>query len=186
MAEQGRMARTGATPGKLVLIAVLAIVLVVVLVVQFGGDAEPTAANAKRPLARRRPALPVVKASLAPRPVVTPHVVTTTTAVKHWSPIPMEEIRQYDPFALPSWGQVAQAAPAEQSSNPATNQDPRDAERRTALAKLMQQGVSIVVVNGDRRTATIGERTVAVGDTLLGYRVKAITATGVVLDDSQP
>ena len=99
MATNRRNAKkSGVTPGKLILIGVLAVVLVVVIVLQTGGDSPTTKTNEnesdRNAVSRRRkhtrvPAQPPQAMLASPRQAMTWPVMTVAEVIAH------------DPFALP-------------------------------------------------------------------------------------
>jgi len=172
----------GATPGKLALIAVLAVVLVVVLAIQFGsgqaGEAtQETTATDRKPAARRVPA--------ARGPQLNDAKAPTKARGAPWPVIESTEVAQYDPFAL-----TEPFAPFEpKPSKSVSPQEPVDAsqdalaeQRRAALAQLRQTGVTAIVRTPHGHVAAIGDRLVQVGDIVDGFRVTKITSDGLTVE----
>jgi len=177
MPESPESSKLGVTPGKLVLIAVLAVVLVVVLAVQFGGvlGARPSAGedsdgDGPQPGSSDRPA--ASRASPGGEPAV------EQDDPNPWPRLELADVSAYDPFTLG----VSAVQPAEPPA--ATTQRQRDRARQDQLLEqLQEQGVQAIV--GSRRggnVAVVGSEIVRVGDVLGELRVVAIEADGVVLE----
>lgn len=202
MAEAKTPSKTGLTRGKAVLIAVLAVVLVVILYVQFGGAGEkPAAAVGYRP---PRPAVAVGPANsaenqLTPATVKMPSTAETSKDAAaspiidsaHWKSPKLETIVAYDPFALPA----AFPQPPKKVAAGTTGKDgliaaaAADEAKRLAdavekrlkeLEELRQRGVHVIVGEGDHYVAWIGERKLHVGDEINGFTVTAIDPDGGV------
>lgn len=187
--------KAGVTPGKLVLIAVLGVVLVAVLYHQFA-PTLPTAPNSPAPPA------PVARAASRLRKATAADAKTTsvdqsprkkTGAVATWqSPDPTSAVK-YDPFALPASfprpqqidneAGLAQAGDA-QAEVAAAQQAALEAERtqsESQLLSLKQQGVRMVIKNDNTAVAMVGDKAVHVGDKVDGFTVIAIDSDGVTL-----
>lgn len=159
--------KIGATPGKLALIAVLAVVLVVVVVGQFP----------KKPNVAARPAETVTAAANLQKAIVDdqPLSVDDLSNSRPWPEFSLKESVVYDPFKKPDWIAVESVATT-------TEDESNDPE---ALSRLQKLGASIVVITDQGKTATIGTQQVQVGDILEGYRITDITTEGVVLKELQ-
>lgn len=200
MADANSSNKTGLTRGKAILIGALAIVLLIVLYVQFGGSSEKWADGAPgyRP---PRPAVVVQPAIPEPKPV-TPAVAkpaatrTTgkqkdTTSVPvinetHWKAPPVASIIAYDPFALPaSFPQPPKIAAGKKSADgkdliaAAAEDDAKRAadaaeELHLQLQQLIEQGVHAVFSEGNQYVAVVGDRVLRIGDEIDGFTVTAI------------
>jgi hypothetical protein len=192
MAKSGEKSKGGATPGKLALIAVLAVVLVGVLVYQFSGSEEPPPPrkhpNVGRPAAAR-PAAGSTRVAAGGTRVAAPkpdHTVVPKTD-RQWPKIALEEVLQHDPFALPTALQPPApkkpaVAVASQAPDKARQAEVRR-QREQALAAIRAQGVQMVFVGKEKRVAIIGDRRVRVGDVFDGFRVTDIGSDGVTLSE---
>ena len=188
--------KAGVTPGKLVLIAVLGVVLVAVLYHQF----VPTASNASNspapPAPAARAASHLRKGIAAAEAKTTPADQSPrkkTGAVATWqSPDPTSAVK-YDPFALPASfprpqqidneAGLAQDGDA-QAEVAAAQQAALEAERtqsESQLLSLKQQGVRMVIKNDNTAVAMVGDKAVHVGDKVDGFTVIAIDSDGVTL-----
>ena len=168
-----------ATPGKLALIAVLAVVLVVVLAVQFGGSlgAGPPR-DADRDRESHRPGPPgqlAVQAAQPSRDAGKGH-----DASRPWPKLELAEVSAHDPFAV----RTPVAKPPEPPATTAESEADRT-QQDQLLEQLREQGVQ-AVIGGSRHgnAAVIGSQIVRVGDVLDGFRVVGIEADGVVLERS--
>jgi hypothetical protein len=176
------MQRAGVTRGKMLFVAVLAVVLVTVIVVQLGGSAagsvtprrqakEKDSRAAGRGVATSEQGAAQKDADRNPAPPRKP-----------WPRIPLAEILDHDPLTIPPW--LAPPSPAAAES--AKSSDPeKDAQRQRLLAwdKLRGQGVGLVLITPDGPVATVGDRQVRVGDVIDGFRVEKIDGQGLVLAD---
>ena len=154
--------RYGATPGKLALIGVLAVVLAIVIVRQLPDRtkknlAAQPAANASSQKTENDDTVDSEKRDLPP-----------------WPEFNFTKTIAHDPFAQPSW--IAQ-----EESGQRTNHDDS-----VELAALQQQGASIVLIAEDRKLATIGKRKIGVGDLVEGYTITDITTDGIILNKLDP
>jgi hypothetical protein len=191
MADSTGMSKIGATPGKLVLVGVLAIILISVLVFQTGGtDAPAASAEKPKPALRTRPTRPHQRR--ARRQAVTKASVTqgdlepSPREARPWSEARLEEVLQYDPFAVPE--ALAPPEPARRTTtgkDPAAGSQPEAVkkQREQALAALRHQGVQMIFFDEDEQVALLGDRMVRVGDTLDGFRVLAIGPEGITLSE---
>jgi len=171
-ATQSWLERNGATPGKLALIGVLALILGYVIISQLPG---------KKPAA--------IALNVAPSPdstASTPQPAQSGTAVtaerKAWPKIKLSQAVAHDPFAAPSWAQSS--LPPVQANN---NGQPvaSAANALDVLEKLQESGATAVVMVDGERLALVGDAQLRVGDRLKGFRVVDITQSGVVLADEK-
>jgi hypothetical protein len=203
VAEPKTPSKNGLTRGKAILIGVLAVVLLVILYIQFGGAGEKPrgVAVGYRP---PRPAVAVHPSN------VTANQVTPASAkiqsnieaskdaaaappidVTRWKSPKLETIVAYDPFALPAAFpqpskqlDVGTKAKDKLIAAAAADAAKRLAEaienRQKALQDLRQNGVHVIVGEGDHYVAWIGERKLHVGDDINGFIVTAIDPDGGV------
>jgi len=177
MPELPESSKLSATPGKLALIGVLAVVLVVVLAVQFGGvlGAKPSADGDPGPEGPK-PAPSWQLSEQSARPCR--ELAGGQDAPRPWPQLELADVSAYDPFAL----RTSVAKPAEPPVT--TGQRERDrAQQEQLLEQLREKGVQ-AVIGGSRRgnAAVIGSEIVRVGDALGEFRVVGIGADGVVLE----
>jgi len=193
MKEQNLMKRSGATPGKLALVGVLAVILVAVIVGQLP---EKTAAPE---LANKRPASHRKHNTQKPTPTLLKNIpgksrfekTNTSTNSKEqplqkptWPKLSLKTIVAFDPFAPPTW--LTQARTAEQSGDPEglyLSETSRQKRKDEVLEKLREQGTTIVVISAEEKRATIGEQSVRIGDRIEGFLITDITKQGVVLSE---
>jgi hypothetical protein len=187
MSEKPR-AKAGATPGKLAVVGLLAVVLVGVVWKNFfaGGGEKLTPRVDKE-----RPQL----AASAPAPAATPTTPATSASAskgaagsnaaaaseanpfgdfavdQNWREPTLGEITKHDPFAAATWA-GAQAESAE---------DVALTEKR--INELMESKDAIIFMAGGTRVARIGKQEFRVGDRLGRYTISAITSQGVVLSE---
>lgn len=172
----------GATPGKLALVGVLAVVFVGVLIFQFGGM------FATSPGTDNPPATPTQETT---QPVAaTPAVVKPAEDREprpQWSRVKLEDALAYDPFSVsstlavllgpePEPEQIA-GAPLDEAAQM------RAARLQETLNALRNHGVSMIFDKGQGPSATVGDQVLEVGDVIGGFRVIEISIEkGVVLE----
>ncbi|MBN2477592.1 MAG: hypothetical protein JXB62_23495 [Pirellulales bacterium] len=187
MPEARPKMQIGASPGKLLLAAGLAVALTVVLIVQFSGTSNAGDTNrSKRPKKTAdRAAPPTSRAGDAPR---APEPVESQPAVNPWPKLGREEVLEYDPFTLPvaiSRHQVATEAQSRREAEARQRREElaqKEAAWNRALDTLQREGVTAVIGDDrDGNVAVIGSRILRVGDDLEGFRIIAIEPDGVVL-----
>jgi hypothetical protein len=190
-----RVKRIGVTPAKLALIAVLAVVLVAVLYLQFGTPSAGTAEGMK-PTPRRTPvaaqpaaATPAPGAKNAESPPESPKYLNLEVSAG-WQATDLRQAIKYDPFALPSSfpKRLEAGAADKQAQETSKAEDSRAAENARAEAlknmqsdfsQLQRKGVHVVMQEHDKYVALIGDKTIHVGDEIDGFTVVAIDAQGV-------
>ncbi len=172
MRNSQQASKSGATPGKLVLIGVLAVVFIVVLIVQFGGDssADPPAALGLETTPPQNPAV------ATRRPIATPDETPTP-----WPVLECDEVIGYDPFSTPTTLVEENASSQDIASK--SPDDERRARQEETLKVLRSQGVKAVYGGGPQgMIAVVGSETVRIGDVLGGFRVVAIEPNGISLE----
>lgn len=183
MAENQAKLPLGATPGKLALMGVLAVVLFGVLIYQFGGmlfgsgsggTPSPAARTNTNPV---RPA--IVETAAEPTVVDKPRPV--------WPRVSLSDALAHDPFAVSSALAVllGPEPEAEQPASVALNEAEqlRAARLRETLGMLRSHGVSMIFDQGRGPVATVGDRMLQIGDVIGGFRVVDISLQeGVVLE----
>jgi hypothetical protein len=181
---------------------VLAVVLVGVLYMQFGGGgkAEPGNAPAYQPPAAKPPA--AARAAVeAPKPQVEKTVkdadaVLTAFDPTRWESPELTTVIAYDPFARPaafptpqiiSKGEAEVATDAETAEQRAKELAEAVEKLQQQLEQLQQRGVQVIVGGADQGgyVAVIGDRTVHVGDEIDGFTVTAIEPDGVRVEQTE-
>lgn len=171
-APQNFMQRAGATPGKLALIGVLAIILTYVIVSQLPSTPPP-----RLELVTPEPAASAV-APVAPLAAVpAEQAVSGEARAKPWPAADLDAVVRFDPFAAPAWA-VASAANLSLAGSPAAAAANQRAE---ALAKLRTLGAAVIMEVDGEPLALVGEQQIRVGDRLEGFQVKQITESGIIL-----
>jgi hypothetical protein len=184
----------GLTRGKAITIAVLGVVLVVVLYLQFGrSDDKPlaTAAVYHPP----RPAAAAKSATTPGKPQETTVAKAASGKVaaaaqpideKRWKAPPLVNVVSYDPFALPA--SFPQPPKMTKDGKPIGSENVMAAaaaddakhlteallDLKTQLEDLKQKGASVIMREGDHYVAMIGDRMVRVGDEIDRFTVTKI------------
>jgi len=184
------LTQAGVTPAKLMLIGVLAVVLVGVLCVQFGGTGADDAAGLLPP--SRRPVVAQRAAAPGESPPVTPAVSAAHQLADyaHWQPPALASVVRHDPFALPASFPRPQFSELESGlANDGTAAPDQGAARaaletqrqqfQTQLEQLRRQGVRVIIKRDKQYVAMIGDQEIHVGDQISGFTVTAIDANGV-------
>lgn len=159
------MERSGATPGKLVLIGVLALVLAYVIISQLPSrKSAPVSLTVEPPPASETTATPAKSQT------------TDVNAVQRaeWPSPDLSQVVAHDPFATPHWAQLDEPEAPRGSNEQASGV-------ADVLTQLQQSGATAIVMLNGERLALVGDTQVRIGDQLKGYRVVAITNSGVVL-----
>jgi hypothetical protein len=174
-----------ATPRQLVVIGVLGVILVAVLIGQFGGaSGTPGDAGAKD---GSEPPAPKINQSADRKPRTdsatgSPEATAAKPAAPAWPKLTAEAAAQHDPFALPEplARQITegQRAPSDRKPNASPPRREASAEK---VAALRSKGTNVIVRGERGAAAMIGNRVVRVGDVVEGYRVVSIDLQGIVL-----
>jgi hypothetical protein len=170
MTEQTWLERNGATPGKLAMVGTLAVVLATVMVRNFTASESPVATTKAPPTTTAR-----AKTPAKPKPSQ-PTTARHQPTRKVWPKYSLEQVTRHDPLAKPMWFLMAQAD-AEGTAGASL------ARSAQVLEELKKQPTKIVVISADERSATIGELSFRVGDTIEGFQVTEITTDGIVLTE---
>jgi hypothetical protein len=209
VAEAQTSSQPGLTRGKAILIGVLAVVLVAILYIQFGGKTEKPIGEAAgyRP---PRAAVAVQPANSTAKPVTLASAMTPAntqvgndkgaTAVPlidqtRWKSPKLESLVAYDPFALPpafpqppkmaagAKGKGAESLMAEAAADEAKKMADAVAQQRMELDELRQRGVHVILRDErNEYVAWIGDRMLHVGDKINGFTVTAIDTDGVHIE----
>ncbi len=185
--------QVGLTPGRMALIAVLALVFAVVLYIQLGGSsAKPPAAAARSTAASESNDVPSKSSAKHDSSAAATGAARRKTVIRgDWQSPSMATVVEYDPFALPA--SFPQPPAPETTGVLAKNEANSRAEalaQRAALAAereqtqsqlvgLRQQGVRVIIKRNDQYVAIVGDQEVHVGDQLNGFTVTAIDADSV-------
>ena len=172
MSYQLKLKKMGATPGKLALVAVLAVVLVLVITKQLPKSAPDNAGVAR---ATQKQSKAKKAGSKVEPKVSTTKFYREAKELPSWPEVDFTETLASNPFALPSW------AVREEPAATATQ-----AYASGELVGLKELGATIIVIGKENKTATIGEEKYHIGDTLKGYQVTDITTLGIVLHKLAP
>jgi hypothetical protein len=181
--------QSGVTPGKLALIGVLAVVLVIVIYIQYGDQLKSKAASTAPASTATAPRSKSTKSKTAKADDVADADFTlrkSTGSRATWQAPELGSVVAYDPFALPAsfpqprQGEAATAlaqTEAQKTQDASVQQAALAAERtqlQAALTSLKQQGVQAVITKGNQSVAIIGGQEVRVGDEYQGFTVVAI------------
>jgi hypothetical protein len=164
----------GATPGKLALVAVLALVMIGVIASNWPSDEsgpvdDTVGAVPETAAASSSPSV----AGAEPPPPPPPTGPFGEFAVdQHWPERPLKEVTSYDPLAASEW-----VRPPAVAEGPVYNEE--------QINDLLAAQNAIIFVAGDKRIARIGDKEFQVGDEIGRYTISDITAKGVVLNESE-
>lgn len=187
MAKRSKTTSSGLSVGKVVVIGILSIVLLLVIVAQFGGRKER---ESVQPVARRKgSARSESTSSSAP----TAQATAAKRSESPWPTFNLAEVVTSNPFMLPTAllpsRQAAQAltpsatlGEAEETVPATESAEVREMRRRQAefMAGLRAQGVDIILRSPRGSIARIGELSLRVGDIHEGLRVEEIGNNGVI------
>jgi len=180
MADPQATSKSAVTPRQLVVIGVLAVILVVVLIAQFGGasdkpkDGDARGADRKVASPAARPASPAPATPSAARPG---EAAPAKPPAPPWPKLNADAAAQHDPFAVPE-ALRRQLTEARKPNNPA----PAKNVGAEALAALRSKGAAVVLRSERGAAAIVGNRVVRVGDVVEGYRVVSIDPQGILLE----
>jgi hypothetical protein len=196
---QSAQKKSGLTRGKAITISTLAVVLLVVLYLQFGSagsepNSEPVAYTPRRAVSTatgdqsQQPANEKKAQTASGSPVDVAAVVD----LARWKSPNLADVVDYDPFALPkAFPQPrladADATKAEGLIAAAAEDDKQKlaevlAQHQRQWQELKQRGVHVIVRQHDEYVAVIGDQTVRVGDEVNGYTVTQIDSQGVQVE----
>lgn len=161
--------KIGATPAKLALIAVLAIVLMLVLFNQPDNTPPSSVAQPEEKSETTQRTSPKAGKAEQADEASTPEMLLPD--YPDWPLYALDQIIEFDPFSAPPWLQA-------RSASISTDQLKSD---RETLRKLKQQGASIVVITLDKKTATVGDQEFRIGDVVAGHQIIDITTRGIIL-----
>ncbi len=186
MHDSQRQFSVGASPKKLALAGLLAVVFVVVLIVQFGGISSGNQAAEPPPAGQSGAQTPRRDGGGGQKVPSDRAVPDVGDSGPRWPALEPAEVLDYDPFAMPE-ASTGRRAPAGSAQAEAAKQleeiRRRQAEQDRSLERLRQKRVKAIIRSDQNGgVAVIGDQTVYVGDLIDGYRVIAIEPDGVVLE----
>ena len=165
----------GATPGKLALIGVLALVMIGVIASNWPSDetapVDDTVHTQADGMGEPPPPPPPVAAT-AVEPPAAAGPFGAFAVDQNWPERPLREITSYDPLAAAEW-----IKPPVSVAGPAYNE--------AQINELLAAQNAIIFVSGDTRIARIGDKEFQVGDAIGRYTISEITAKGVVLNETE-
>jgi hypothetical protein len=180
----------GASPGRLVVVFVLAVVLAVVLYMQFGTSETPTDTTADQH--RPTPTVRAPQTANSAKGATKPDGAPLAAKARTWPTIALEEVQRHNPFRLPPSlvPDVEPSVAAQQNVSASPSEDePRVSQfqqrRDDAFASLRDEGITLVVLGERERVVTIGTRDLRVGDIVDGFKVSEIGPGGVVLVETE-
>ena len=173
---------SGISPAKLGLIIVLSVVLLVMIVVQFGGRWAHNATAKHKQRAEE-----VTEDAVAVADNRQPVESTPDNEPSDWPTFRISQVMGHNPFALPEALRPA-ADPDQQAGQieavVTSLLDPFQTKMRRRrdefVASLQEQGVDMILMTPQGRVARVGELTLRVGDVVEGLRVQEINRNGVV------
>lgn len=182
----------GATPGKLALVGVLAVVLVAVVVGQWPDATRPPKLALRRPTPSSNQLNPqqaflqktIQEPSQRNDSSLSTNASGRSPEPQAWPELSLETIVAFDPFAEPQW--LSAARTADQTGDPhglLLSEEARRSHKAELLEKLRGQGTTIVVITSNEKRATIGKQSVRIGDHIEGFLITDITKQGVVLSE---
>lgn len=204
MAEAQTSSKKGLTRGKAILIGVLAVALIVVLYIQFGGGSAKPSGETVAAYRPPRPALAVQPVSTTAKSVTLASATTPVNAQQpgkdksasttpiidgtHWKSPKVEVIAAYDPFALPpafpqlpkvkagGKGIGADGLIAAAAADDAKKMAEAFEKQRIEMDELRERGVHVITFDNKlhQYVAVIGDRTLHVGDMINEFTVTAI------------
>jgi hypothetical protein len=184
MAEAGWTTRLGATPGRLGVVAILAVALVAVVLLELGDSSTPASASQNLNNVRQKPRL----AEKTSTPASAAKTAMPPSDAPPRPKVPLEEAIQHDPFALaPALAKLAaaQSAASSKTRAPHGQADERSQRIKQAVTALRNKGVQMVVLGKGEKLAILGDRPIRVGDVVEGLQVIAITPRGITLSEQR-
>jgi len=174
MTEQTWMQKTGATPAKLALTGVLAVILAVVIWSQGSSPDSTSVATSSRSSAHQTSTEKTQPRTKAPK--VADQQSPVTSSGPRWQELPLEAITAHDPLRVPPWYRQNDQEEGEAKSGTLL-------DAQELVEKLQQETSRIVIVTGDEKVAQFGEVEIRVGDMIQGFRVTEITTDGIVFSE---
>ena len=207
MADMSWAKKYGFTPGKTILMGVLSVVFLWVLSAQLGGSGNSAQLKPRRDT---KPRIRKVANNRPSRRSLPPSRNRANSASSEgdlpvepservnipWPNLKLAEVIEYDPFKI---DRPEPRVEVEQESPhpPVNGSNPLKAiatvvesqleeiqakqEREQSLQSIRKLGVDMILSGNGGKVAIVGKRSVRVGDTIDGFRVKDITSAGIIL-----
>ncbi len=185
MAKRSKPSRGGFSPGKAIAIGVLSVILLLVIVTQFGRRKEPAAQAVALQTAAEN--------SAESTPAVADAATATKRAENPWPTFSVTDVVASNPFSLPevlrpqreatkTLTPSSEPGEAEGSIAAIDSAGVREMQRRQAefMTSLRTKGVDMILRSPRGSVARIGDLSLRVGDVHEGLRVEAINQNGVV------
>lgn len=184
MAESTHPATSTLKVGQLALVTGLVVILVIVLIYQFGPHQQLV-------LKPRRSA-PLQTTTEAESGAVRHDVALIQEREKGWPLLSLDTVLKHDPFALPPsflpTTTISVRNPAREQEQIVKAVEQKSLlqleQRAKLLQNLQQQGVKMVLINNKARVAMVRSRTVQVGDVLDGFVITEIHNNGIVVEEN--
>ena len=192
--------KVGATPGKLLLVAVLGVVLVVSAVINFGGSSP--AAGSPSNTSKRKPKLPNRNRTGSKTRNVSAKGKSNAQPKRiargvDWPKLAVSEAVAFDPFAKPDFLKPPPPPPAAEPE-PEPEPEPVDPgpsseelqliadekaqeSMRRVVVSLADLGITMIMSSPTGAVAQVGGRELRVGDTIEGLVVTRIDMDGIEL-----
>ncbi|MBN1852761.1 MAG: hypothetical protein JW829_08550 [Pirellulales bacterium] len=185
----------GATPGRLALIGVLAVVLVSAVYWNILREqpSQTVPKSAKDHVASKdssiRAGAPAIRRGTArAKPATNPQVRIRT---KSWPEVELANVVAYDPFAVPeTFPQPEAIAPEEQHAAVSRDANQRElavkrqaaiAAQAAAIESIRSKGVQAILRSDDNFIAIVNGREIRIGDVIEGFTVVHISTEGIRL-----
>ena len=166
--------KVGATPGKLALIGVLAVVMVIVIASNWPASGEPPADETTVASGPAPPPAPTDSEMLAAAErAASAGPFGEFAEDQHWPERPLSEVTKLDPFAKSDWAIPPDAVAKGQEYN------------EKEINELFASNNAIIFVAGDKRIARIGDQEYQIGDVIGRYKISDISSRGVVLSEAE-
>ena len=191
MSEPSWLERNGATPGKLALIGVLAVILVGVIVRQLPESPPVQQANSSStttqpdPQHRRPRATGSASVEKKENHTDSKESETVEIPVRNWPKIKIDYFLTYDPFATPEWlVEVRNTESPDEESARLAKEELKQKRKQEIIQALQKEGAKAIVYSGTEKRASIGEHTLRIGETYEGLKIIDITRHGIVLSET--
>ncbi|MEX0818123.1 MAG: hypothetical protein WD070_00975 [Pirellulaceae bacterium] len=193
MAKRATPARRGFTPGKAVAIGILSVVLLVVIVSQFGGKEKsaalrprPRRSASERPEPRTEPVTPTAATNKQPQQPQQPWPTFDVAEVVASNPFALPEVLRPRREATKTLTATSETGGAAENAVAIEAAEVRELRRRQAefIASLRVVGVDMIISSPRGSVARIGDLSLRVGDVHEGLRVAEIRPDGIVFAPS--
>ncbi len=192
MSETQKTGTSGVSRLKLAVIAILCVLLLAVLYVQFGGTKQSTQTSEKQPAADDS-AEGRQRTRRTPRPIAVANE-SPSAARSTWPALTLSEILQHNPFDLPHSLTEDLSSSVDEAADEAEeelNRQQEEARQRLAkqqafLGKFQNSGMTVYFEDTHGSAAIIGSRRVRPGDIIEGFLVVEVLPDGVILECVDP